>query len=113
MAKQTIASQAERRTILNLRLREGLLIGLIAFCIFIFMALVTYSSGDPGWSRTGNGEAVSNAVGPAGAWMADIFFALFGYMAYLFQAMLAFRAWRLFKDRLSGQAFDSLILFCA
>lgn len=111
MAKQTIASKPERHETLQLRLREGLLIALSAVCILIVMALATYSSGDPGWSRTGNGEAVANAVGPVGAWLADIFFALFGYMAYLFPCMLAFRAWRLFKDRLAPPAFDSLILF--
>ncbi|USA44867.1 DNA translocase FtsK 4TM domain-containing protein [Spongiibacter taiwanensis] len=88
-----------------------MLIGLSAFCILIVMALATYSANDPGWSRTGTGDAVANAVGPVGAWVADVFFALFGYMAYLFPAMLGFRAWRLFRDRLAPPAFDSLILF--
>ncbi len=109
MPKPTTKSAVDNREILHLRLREGLLIGFVAVCIYIFVSLLTYSGNDPGWSRTGNGDGVMNAGGPVGAWLADVFFALFGYMAYLFPSMLAFRAWRLFKSRYRPPAFDSLI----
>ncbi|MFT5888216.1 MAG: S-DNA-T family DNA segregation ATPase FtsK/SpoIIIE [Zhongshania sp.] len=111
LPKPTTISMAANREILHLRLREGLLIGLLAVCIFIFVALLTYSGNDPGWSRTGNGNGVINAGGRVGAFAADVFFSLFGYMAYLFPSMLAFRAWRLFKDRYRPSDFDSLIFF--
>lgn len=99
----------KRRDALQLRVREGLLIGLVAVCLFIFVALVTYSSSDPGWSRTGSGEGVHNAGGPVGAWLADVFYALFGYMAYLFPILLAFRASRLFRDRFISRGFDAVV----
>ena len=52
-------------------IREGLIIGLLAFGAYLLLALGTYSVGDPGWSSTGNGAAISNSGGAAGAWIAD------------------------------------------
>ncbi|WP_111643023.1 DNA translocase FtsK [Marinimicrobium alkaliphilum] len=79
--------------------REGALIALLAVCALLLLALLTYDTGDPGWSRTGDNMRVENAGGPAGAWLSDIFFSLFGYLAFLFPLMLAYRAWRLFRER--------------
>lgn len=90
----------------RLRLREGALIGFAAIFLYLLVTLLTYSSADPGWSRTGSGEGVQNAGGPAGAWLADVFFALFGYMAYLFPLMLGYRAWVVFRDRHVIREFD-------
>lgn len=90
----------------RLRLREGALIGFAAIFLYTLVALLTYSGADPGWSRTGSGSAVRNAGGPAGAWLADVFFALFGYMAYLFPLMLGYRAWVVFRDRYITAEFD-------
>ncbi len=95
---------------LPLRLREGGLIAFVAVALTLVLALLSYSPSDPGWSRTGSGGGVANAIGPAGAWLADVFYALFGYMAYLFPAMLAFQAWRLFKARYQPLPFDGLVL---
>jgi S-DNA-T family DNA segregation ATPase FtsK/SpoIIIE len=88
------------------RLREGALIGFVAVFIYLLMALISYDQADPGWSKTGNGGAVVNTGGPAGAWLADVFYSLFGYMAYLFPLMLGYRAWILFRHRYDIHAFD-------
>ncbi|WP_372864624.1 DNA translocase FtsK 4TM domain-containing protein, partial [Spongiibacter sp.] len=111
MAKTTKANSnnSDSRDTLHLRLREGLLIALVAACVYVLVSLISYSAADPGWSRTGSGNGVSNAGGPVGAWLADVFYALFGYMAYLFPVMLAFRAGKLFHDRLHPQGFDSVV----
>lgn len=77
---------------LGSRLREGAFIGVAAVCLYLLMALLTYSASDPGWSATGNGAGISNLGGPTGAWLADVFFSLVGYAAYLFPLMLAYRA---------------------
>ena len=45
---------------LGSRFREGTFIGVTAACLYLLMALVTYSRGDPGWSATGTGAPVSN-----------------------------------------------------
>lgn len=91
-------------------LAEGALIGWIALCVFLFVALVTYSADDPGWSHTGNRENVVNAIGPAGAWLSDVFFALFGVMAYLFPVLLAVRAGQILRTHFlhTAEEFDSV-----
>lgn len=91
-------------------LTEGALIGLVAVCLYLMLALISYSAADPGWSRTGSGGAIQNAAGPAGAWLSDVFYSLFGYMAYLFPVMIAYRAWVVLKHRRSARAFDGVLL---
>ena len=110
MGKAAQRRNSEARERLSLRFREGALIAFSAIFIFLLVALSTYSADDPGWSRTGTGGAVDNAVGPVGAWFADVFYALFGYMAYLFPAMLGFQAVRIFRDRASAQLIDPIVL---
>ena len=56
------------------------------------MALLTYSDSDPGWSASGTGGAVNNLGGITGAFLADIFFSLIGYAAYLVPVLPAYRA---------------------
>ncbi len=94
----------------RLILREGALIGWLVVSLCLLVSLLTYSPDDPGWSHTGTGGAVDNAAGPAGAWLADVFFSLFGYMAYLFPALLALRAWNVFRaHRGEDQSFDWVV----
>jgi len=91
-------------------LAEGALIGWIALCSILLLALLSYSPDDPGWSHTGTRTEISNAVGLAGAWFADIFYALFGVMAYLFPALLAVRAIQILRNYILREAdpFDSV-----
>ena len=74
------------------RLRDVLFIGVGAVCLFVLMALLTYSDSDPGWSASGTGGAVANLGGITGAFLADIFFSLVGSAAYLIPVLLAYRA---------------------
>lgn len=84
---------------MNRGLREGGLIVLGAIALYLLMSLVSYDSGDPGWSRSGSGDKVANIGGVAGAWFADVFLFLFGYLAYLFPIMVAYSAWLLYRGR--------------
>ncbi len=88
------------------RLGEGAFIGISAVCLYLLLALATYSSQDPGWSATGSGNTVINGGGPAGAWLADVIFSLIGYSAYLFPVLLAYRAVIIFIERHRAQRFD-------
>ena len=90
------------------RLREGAFIGVSAICLYLLLALVTYSPRDPGWSATGSGAAISNMGGPTGAWLADVFFSLVGYAAYLFPLLLAYRAVIILIERHEHKPFDWL-----
>jgi S-DNA-T family DNA segregation ATPase FtsK/SpoIIIE len=91
---------------LGSRFREGAFIGVAAVCMYLLMALVTYSASDPSWSATGSGDPISNLGGPTGAWLADVFFSLVGYAAYLFPLLLAYRAVVLLLQRQHPNAFD-------
>ena len=91
---QRRAPASEQTSNLLVRLlKEGALIGLGAVCLYLLIAMVSYDPNDPGWSKTGENTIVQNAGGPFGAWIADVFFSLFGYLAYLFPVMIAYRAW--------------------
>ena len=91
-------------------IREGLIIGLLAFGAYLLLALGTYSVGDPGWSSTGNGAAISNSGGAAGAWIADVLLSLFGYVSYLLPLMLGYRAWAQVRVRQTPLELDWLLV---
>jgi len=88
------------------RLREGAFIGVSAVCAYLLLALFTYSASDPGWSATGSGGGLNNSGGITGAWLADVFFFLVGYAAYLFPLLLAYRALVILLERHKGKRFD-------
>jgi DNA segregation ATPase FtsK/SpoIIIE, S-DNA-T family len=78
---------------LNKRLREGVMLLLLAVSAYLLLSLLTFSPQDPGWSYTGEHKQVLNAGGPVGAWFADVFLNLFGFFAYIFPLMLAWSSW--------------------
>ncbi|WP_174236868.1 DNA translocase FtsK [Stutzerimonas nosocomialis] len=84
---------------LHYRLKEGALIALGALCAYLWMALLTYDAGDPGWTHTSNVQQVQNAAGRAGAWFADVLFMALGYFAYLFPLLLGIKTWQVFRAR--------------
>ena len=92
-------------------LKEGALIGWLLLCVYLLVALISYSSSDPGWSSTGTLNSIRNTAGPAGAWVSDVFYSLFGYIAYLFPVMILYRLWRIFMARNTAVAFDMLMFF--
>nr|WP_241263141.1 DNA translocase FtsK [Parahaliea mediterranea] len=91
-------------------MREGAFIGVSAICLYLLLALLTYSPRDPGWSATGSGGQIANAGGPTGAWLADVAFSLVGYAAYLFPLLLAYRAVIILIQRHDARPFDWVTL---
>ena len=65
---------------------------------------MSYHPSDPGWSHSGQVDPVLNQGGRVGAWIADVFLYLFGYMAYLFPIMVAYSGWLLFRGAGTGAA---------
>jgi S-DNA-T family DNA segregation ATPase FtsK/SpoIIIE len=92
-------------------IKEGALIGWLLLCIYLLIALTSHSSADPGWSSTGSSSYIRNTAGPAGAWTSDVFYSLFGYIAYLFPLMIMYRLWRVFMTRNTTASFDMLMFF--
>ncbi len=110
MTQKAAKSEKLSANVVMRTIREGALIGFAVVCIYLLMALLSYDPGDAGWSTTGENRQVQNTGGPAGAWLADVFFTLFGYLAYLFPVMLGYRAWLVFRERTVPVTFDPLLL---
>ncbi|HFB65127.1 MAG TPA: DNA translocase FtsK [Aeromonadales bacterium] len=79
------------------RLREGLWILAIAFAAYVLLALISYNPTDPGWSYAGPEKKIHNLIGFSGAWIADIFLSVFGYLAFLLPLLIAFAGWQLIR----------------
>ncbi|MCK5395137.1 MAG: DNA translocase FtsK 4TM domain-containing protein [Gammaproteobacteria bacterium] len=87
-----IATQLQRG------LREGAMLVLMALALFLFTALITYDTADPGWSYTGTREAINNAAGAVGAWFSDVLYNLFGYLSFLFPIIIAYSGWLVLRS---------------
>lgn len=72
---------------------EGSLLFVLCISAFLFLALGSYHRSDPGWSHLINATHVANAGGRVGAWVADLFLYIFGYLAYLFPLMFCYVSW--------------------
>jgi S-DNA-T family DNA segregation ATPase FtsK/SpoIIIE len=93
-------------------LREGGFFVLLAISAYLLLSLLTFNTADPGWSHTGSGDTVRNLGGRAGAWFADVFLYLFGYIAYLLPVMVAWAGWLVFRGS-GAQAGGSALRFHA
>ena len=80
-------------------MREGALIVLSAIAVYLLVSLLTYHNSDPGWSHSGVRGPVTNVGGVAGAWFADVFLYLLGFLAYLFPIMVGYSGWLVFRGR--------------
>lgn len=80
------------------RARECGFIALCALAIFLFIALLTHSSSDPGWSHATSSQAIANSAGSVGAWSADLLFTFFGYIGYFFPVLSIVAGVLLFKS---------------
>ncbi len=91
-------------------LREGTLFVTAAVALYLLLSLISYNAQDPGWSHRGPTQAVNNFGGVVGAWFADVFLYLFGYLAYLFPLMVAFSGWLVFRGRTPSGGVDIHVL---
>jgi len=78
-------------------LRESAIIALGVVAFVMLVALATYSKNDRGFSSTTDSVEIHNRIGPVGAWLADIFFFLFGLPAFLFPIILGAACVMLFR----------------
>ncbi|MEH6711904.1 MAG: DNA translocase FtsK 4TM domain-containing protein [Paraglaciecola polaris] len=81
-----------------------------AFAFFLLLALASFHPADPSWSQAGLQGDIHNWVGAIGAWLADILFFTFGYIAYLFPFTAAFAGWFMFQQRKRISEFDYLTI---
>lgn len=81
-----------------------------AFAFFLLLALASFNPADPSWSQAGLQGDIHNWVGAIGAWLADILFFTFGYIAYVFPFTAAFAGWFMFQQRKRISEFDYLTI---
>lgn len=98
MKKLREQQNQEGSTFLMRRVKEGVFIAFAAMAVFLFVALVTHNTSDPGWSKATNNQQIVNSSGVVGAWMADLLLVMFGYLAYLFPLVVFFAGLLLFKN---------------
>ena len=98
-ATKNSEAHLESKAILRKRLSEGGMILLITLAMFFFLALLTYNNNDPGSFTNGSGEPVKNAAGKGGAWFADFFLHLFGYLAYLIPLIIGYVGYLVYRER--------------
>jgi S-DNA-T family DNA segregation ATPase FtsK/SpoIIIE len=87
-------------------LREGALIVFGTLSVYLLAALSSYNPKDPAWSHSETTNRIANAGGVVGAWFADVFLYLFGYLAYLVPVGVAYLGWLLFTGRKQEADFD-------
>ena len=102
--------QAETETRSKQLLTEGALIGCIALCLIMMVALLSYSVDDPGWSKTATSHQIENANWASWCFICRYIFNLFGAMAFLFPLLLAARALQILRTCMLKEAmpFDSV-----
>ncbi|NAO96677.1 DNA translocase FtsK [Halomonas sp. Choline-3u-9] len=100
-ARVNAAKDKARRFGLRLQgsVREGVVVILLALCVFLLLALFSYQPSDPGWSYQGPETDVGNWMGQVGAWLADVLYSLLGASALWWPGMFGFAAWWLIRSR--------------
>ncbi|HEV2205642.1 MAG TPA: DNA translocase FtsK [Candidatus Acidoferrales bacterium] len=96
----------------NKRLNE--LVGFVglSFAFLLALSLLSYSPHDPSFNVSAPiAGPISNWIGPVGAHIADIFFQVFGYAAFLFPAGMFVVAMRWFRSQLLDSPATKVIGF--
>jgi S-DNA-T family DNA segregation ATPase FtsK/SpoIIIE len=83
----------------NQRLREAGMLISFALAGYFLVAMFSYDALDPSWSHSGSNSQTVNFGGTAGAWIADLLFYLFGYLAFLLPIMLIHNGMILVRSR--------------
>ncbi len=74
--------------------RELALVAISPLLLYLLASLLSYHTDDPGWSRTGSVTGpLHNFGGLVGAYLADLAFWFFGYVAYTIPLVLGGIAW--------------------
>ena len=74
----------------------------IAVASYILVALYSYNAQDAAWSHSGTNSDIQNFGGVTGAWIADLSFYLFGFLAFLLPVMIFYNGIILVKTRNSS-----------
>ena len=71
----------------------------LAFTVFSFMALMTFSADDPSFYKNTAGGDVANSTGMVGAYFSDGLARVFGSGSFFFPVIMAFLGWALIRGK--------------
>jgi DNA segregation ATPase FtsK/SpoIIIE, S-DNA-T family len=99
-------------------LNDVLALGVLAIAILLFLSLVSHAWSDPSFNSTGFGgnSKTHNWIGPVGAYFSDLLIQAIGISAYVFPALVALAAWRIYQSesvRPSVRRIVGFVLFIA
>src|SRR5687767_15903034 len=80
------------------RIYEIVAVVLLALAVLIFLCLVSYNPSDPAIFFSASTQRVQNWIGVVGANVAAFLFNAVGLVAYIFPALIALIAWRVFQS---------------
>ncbi|TLM65347.1 MAG: DNA translocase FtsK [Deltaproteobacteria bacterium] len=83
----------------------------LAAGIFLLLSLASFYSGDPSFNNNLQPEVIHNICGKVGAFVADLFFQVFGLPALLIPLACLHASWRLLKFRDLHPRFYKLLAF--
>ncbi len=88
----------EEKTV-HILIRDFFGVVALAFTVFGFMALITFSSGDPSFTKSVTGTDVVNSGGMVGAYLADGLARVFGSGSFFFPVITALLGWALIRGK--------------
>lgn len=91
------------------RMQEGIFLFWVTVSLFFAIALLSYHNTDPAWSNTGYHHQVLNWGGRVGAYLADIFFSWFGWVAYAVPPLCMMSAWYKLRESVTQSSHSHLI----
>src|ERR1044071_1556509 len=99
-------------------LNDVLALAVLAIAILLFLSLVSHAWSDPSFNSTGLGgnNKTHNWIGPVGAYLSDLLIQAIGISAYVFPALVALAAWRIYQSeslRPSVRRVVGFVLFVA
>jgi len=89
---------SEEKTV-HVLIRDFFGVVALAFTVFGFMALTSYSADDPSFSRSVTGKEVINSGGMVGAYFSDGLARIFGSGSFFFPVITAFLGWALIRGK--------------
>ena len=97
-ARKKATKAVSKPSRLTHHLKESVFLLSILVAVYLVACLFTYDPNDPGPFNTTNSDHVQNAGRILGAWIADAFLGLTGYIAYLLPVITVYGGWRVWSN---------------
>jgi S-DNA-T family DNA segregation ATPase FtsK/SpoIIIE len=97
-ARKKTTRSVVKQTQLIKHLRESGFLLSILVAVYLVASLFSYDPADPGPFNTTNSDQVQNTGRILGAWIANFFLFLTGYIAYLLPVITVYGGWQLWKN---------------